>query len=133
GHDLGPDHVPWHGKTSCGVSTRRLALNGTGRHPTLGPDQTRYHKRPRSAGLTPASVRHPAPVIADGYSPRQVHDGHRLAGEVARVEDDEVAAVLLAVVAQREHPPVGFDGVGRLRDEHWLAGDVAGAEVLGDR
>src|SRR5439155_18476048 len=74
---------------------------------------------------THASVRHPAPVQPDGHPSRQLHDGHRIAAELVRVEDDQVAAIQLAVIAQREQPSVILGGVWGLRHEYGLAGHVA--------
>src|SRR5262249_37444074 len=52
---------------------------------------------------------------------------HRLAGDVARVEDEEVARVARLIVDDRHHVAVVFGGVRTTRDEERLAGAVSRA------
>jgi hypothetical protein len=70
---------------------------------------------------------------SNGHPARQLDDGQRVAVELVRIEDDEVAPIELAVVAQREYPAVTLGSVWRPRDEHGLAGDVTDAEIVRDR
>jgi hypothetical protein len=49
------------------------------------------------------------------------------------VEHDKVAPIQLAVIVQREHPPVVLGGACGLRDEDGFAGHIAVAKVLYDR
>ena len=62
---------------------------------------------------------------ADGHAAGQVDRGNRGSGEVAGVDDDDVARVARRVVHDTEQPPVVLAGVRRRRCEHGLGGGAA--------
>src|SRR5213595_710514 len=75
-----------------------------------------------------ASRRSPVPVEAVGDAMREAHARHRLARDVGRIEEEEVARVPLVVVDEDENVAVVLAGVRVAGDEDRLADAVRRAE-----
>src|SRR5262249_22980542 len=74
---------------------------------------------------------HPPPPPAPRNLPhprRNTHGSNRFTGDVARIEDEELAGVTLVVVAEHQHAAVVFGGVRRARHEERFADAVPRSE-----
>src|SRR4051812_12227890 len=117
-----------------GLSERQAIIRSTGRMSLMNSLNVLVASRPRRPRFSSwwrrgsRRIRHPASMKAHGHPLRQRHDRHWLSRDIARVEDEEVGPVALAIVAKEEQPAVVLGGARRVRREDALRDRVAIAE-----
>src|SRR6185437_6736165 len=84
----------------------------------------------KAVGTVSHRVGNPVSVEGEGYTQRQLDDGLRLAGEVARIENDHRAPVRVRVIDVRQQPAIVLRAIGRARYEDGFGRYVMRSEIV---
>jgi hypothetical protein len=67
----------------------------------------------------------PTPVKPSRYAAGQFEHGFRFSGDILRIENQQIAAILARAMHYRQHPAVAFGRLRGARHEHGLTDAVA--------